>query len=134
MAPTTLSVHEPSENHFPGNGRQDGCLDKAEQSIMNRPFWRVMTVILVLFTGGAITTFSGALSKLDKVSDAQIISTTKLDLILDWQKDDQVQRDKILEEINSLKVKNAQIEAIIYQTHPEPKNLNKAYAIEAGRK
>ncbi len=98
---------------------------KATAKMMDSPFWKVMSVIGMLLLGGAVTTATSALNKLDKLNDAQIETKTMMSVLIGQRAADQEDIKQIKLDIQELQISQVQLKTMVEQTHNVTIGLNK---------
>jgi len=98
---------------------------KPNQKMMDSPFWKVMSVAGMLLLGGAVTTATSALNKLDKLNDAQIETKTMMSVLISQRATDQEDIKTIKADIQELQLNQVQLKTMVEQTHNVTIGLNK---------
>lgn len=84
-----------------------------------------MSVAGMLLLGGAVTTATSALNKLDKLNDAQIETKTMMSVLISQRAADQEDIKQIKLDIQDLQISQVQLKTMVEQTHSVTIGLNK---------
>jgi FtsZ-binding cell division protein ZapB len=82
---------------------------------LESPFWKVMSYVMASLVSGAIFITVTALSKLEKVSDAQIETKTLLNVLITQLDKSNLALSNNTADINNINVRLAQMDMVIQQ-------------------
>jgi hypothetical protein len=81
--------------------------------MMDHPFWRTMSFVMVTLFGGVCLVAVQALTKLDKLNDAQIETKTMLSVLISQQSKDQGAIKQLSDDVRNVQIKQMQLETML---------------------